>query len=571
MAKRRFTVTAALPYSNGVLHVGHIAGCYLPADIFVRYLRSRGDEVAFICGSDDYGVPVVLTARKEGKTPREVADYYRAEQKRDFDGLGIRFDIYSGTAAAEVHTEISQRFFLKLLENGHLEKRTSEQLYDPEARMFLPDRYVEGICHHCGTGGARGDQCEACGKTIEPGLLIQPRSVITGAAPEVRQTVHWFIRLPDFEPRLREWIGGHAEWRPAVRNFSLGLLEQGLPVRSITRDLDWGIPVPLPDDPDAKGKVLYVWFDAPIGYVSFTEQWCREQGGRPGEYERWWKDPDCRIVHFVGEDNIVFHGLMWPAMLMGEGTFQLPANVPANCFLNIQFPGEDEAKMSTSRGTAVWINEYLADYDPDPLRYYLTMIAPEQQRTAFKFDDLIRRNNEELVAALGNFVHRNMTFTHRYFAGAVPPCAAPTEQDRAQLAMAAGLPDRVSALLEGYRFKEALQEVMAAARESNRYFDYRQPWVLRKGDKAACGTVINVCLNTIKTLAVVMGPFLPFAADKVAAMLSATPQEMAWDAAAGLLPEGRALGDPVILFEKLEGPAPDDAAAGVPHERSAGD
>ncbi len=552
MTGRRFTVTAALPYSNGLLHVGHIAGCYLPADIFARYLRSRGDEVAFICGSDDYGVPVLLTARQEDRTPRQVADHYRARQKADFDGLGISFDIYSGTASTEIHTEVSQHFFLRCLQNGHLEKRTSRQLYDPEAGMFLPDRYVEGTCHYCGSGGARGDQCEACGKLIEPTRLIQPRSVITGAAPQVRETVHWYFRLPDFEQKLREWISSKDDWRPMVTNFSLGLLEQGLPERSITRDLDWGIPVPLPDEPDAEGKVLYVWFDAPIGYVSFTEQWCRERGEAPGAYERWWKDPDCRIVHFIGEDNVIFHALTWPAMLMAEGSFELPANVPANCFLNIQFPGREEQKLSKSRGTAVWISDYLARYEPDPLRYYLTMIAPERHRTTFKMEDLVRRNNEELVAALGNFVHRNMTFAARYFDGAVPERGELTAEDRAQLRMIGGLTGRVAAALEGYAFRDGLQEVMAAAREANRYFDYREPWVLRKCDRAACGTVINVCLNTIKALALAMEPFLPFAARKTAAMLALGPQETAWSAAAEPLPEGRTLGEPVILFEKIE-------------------
>jgi methionyl-tRNA synthetase len=557
MPKRRFTVTAALPYSNGLLHVGHMAGCYLPADIFVRYLRSHGDEVAFICGSDDYGVPVSLTARKEGRTPREVADYYRAEQKADFDGLGINFSIYGGTSATDIHTRVSQHFFTALLKNGYLEKRTTQQLYDPQAQMFLPDRYVEGTCPYCDTGGARGDQCEACGKTLDPILLVQPKSVITGATPEVRETVHWFFLLPKLEARLKEWLGGHPEWRPMVRNFTLGLLEQGLPVRAITRDLEWGIPVPLPDDPDAADKVLYVWFDAPIGYVSFTAQWCEQQGGSAEDYDQWWKDPDTRIVHFIGEDNVVFHALIWPGMLMGEGTFQLPHNVPANCFLNIQFPGEEETKISksrstASRGRAVWVKEYLQEGQPDPLRYYLTMIAPERQRTAYNPQDLVRRNNEELVAALGNFVHRNMTFAGRYFEGRVPARGELTGQDREQLDRIAALPGRVSALIEEYRFKDALGEVMAAARDGNKYFDYREPWVLRKQDKAACGTVINVCLNTIKTLAVVMEPFLPFAAQKAAGMLAAAPEEMLWAAAAEPLPEGRELGQPVILFEKIE-------------------
>lgn len=549
--KRRFTVTGALPYSNGRLHVGHIAGAYLPADIFVRYLRSHGDDVTFVCGSDDYGVPVALTARKEERSPEEVARYYRAEQKREFDGLGIQFDIYGGTSQVEAHTDISQRFFLKLLENGYLEKRGTEQLYDPEAGMFLADRYVEGICHHCGADGARGDQCEACGKPIEQTKLIAPRSLVSSAKPEVRETVHWFFRLPEFEGRLREWLESKDDWRPMARNFSLGLLDQGLPVRAVTRDLDWGIPLPL-DDPDAEGKVLYVWFDAPIGYVSFTAKLMMDRGGDMEDYEQWWKDPDTKIVHFIGEDNVLFHCVMWPAMLMGEGSFQLPEYVPANCFLNIQFPGKDEEKMSTSRGTAVWISEYLHQYEPDPLRYYLTMIAPENQRTAFKFEDFISRNNDELVAALGNFVHRCMTFAGKYFDGAVPARGALSEDDAGQLELMASLPGRVGDLIEGYRFRDALGEVMAAARESNRYFDHRKPWVLRKEKLEECGTVLNVCLNTIKTLGTVMLPFLPFAACKIAGMLGCNEQEMLWANAAAALPEGRKLGEPIILFNKIE-------------------
>ena len=553
MGQRRFTVTAALPYSNGRLHVGHIAGCYLPADTYVRYLRSRGDDVIFICGSDDYGVPVALTARKEDKSPREVNDHYRALQKRDFDGLGVRFDIYSGTTTP-IHTRLAQEFFLKVLENGHLEKRSQKQLYDPEAGMFLPDRYVEGVCYHCGADGARGDQCEACGKTIEPTLLGDPRSIITGSRPEVRETVHWFFKLSHFQHPLREWIESHEEWRPMVRNFSRGLLEVGLPDRAITRDLDWGIPVPLEDDPDADGKVLYVWFDAPIGYVSFTAQWCEQQGGDWTDYERWWKDPECKIVHFIGEDNVVFHTLMWPAMLMAEGTYQLPSIVPANCFLNVRFPGEEEQKMSTSRGMAVWIQDYLASYDPDPMRYYLTMIAPQDQRTVFQFNDLITRNNDELVATLGNLVHRTVTFAHKYHGGRMPERGQTTEQDEGQLDLVARLPDDVSDQLEGCHFKAAIQLIMAAAKESNRYFDYKQPWVQRKQDMAACGTTINVLLSTIKALGVVMEPFLPFAAEKVARMLSCGADELEWASATRPLPEGRALGKPEILFLKLEHP-----------------
>ncbi len=561
MARRRFTVTAALPYSNGRLHVGHIAGCYLPADIYVRYLRSLGEEVAFICGSDDYGVPVALTARKEGKSPAEVNDHYRALQRADFEGLGIEFDIYSGTNSTALHKRFSQEFFLKVLQNAHLEKRSQEQLYDPEAGMFLPDRYVEGICHCCGAPGARGDQCEACGRPIEPTLLGDPRSIITGARPEVRETIHWFFRLTDFQDRLRQWIESHEEWRRMVRNFTRGLLEAGLPDRPVTRDLDWGIPVPLEDDPDAAGKVLYVWFDAPIGYISFTAQWCEQQGGHWRDYERWWKDPECKIVHFIGEDNVVFHALMWPAMLMAEGSFELPSQIPANCFLNIQFPGEEEQKMSTSRGTAIWIQDYLARYDADPLRYYLAMIAPEDQRTAFRFDDLVRRNNAELVATLGNLVHRTMTFAHRFMQGLVPARGELAEADRAQLELVGRLPKEVCEQLEDYHFKAALQAIMAAAKETNRYFDYRKPWVLRKKDAAVCATTINVLLGTIKTLAVVMEPFLPFAAGKVARMLSCEPQELKWDAATRPLPEGRRLGEAEILFVKLDQPPEEPSVA----------
>ncbi len=551
MSERRYTVTAALPYSNGRLHVGHIAGCYLPADIYVRYLRSAGEEAIFVCGSDDYGVPVALTAQEEDKTPREVNEEYRSLQKADFDGLGIDFDIYSGTNSP-THTEFSQDFFNRVRENGYLEKRTIEQLYDPEEEMFLPDRYVEGVCHHCGASGARGDQCEACGKPIDPTLLKEAESVLSGTSPELRETTHWYFLLSKFEQQLSEWIDSHEEWRPMVRNFSQGLLESGLPDRAVTRDLDWGIPVPIEDDPDAEGKVLYVWFDAPIGYVSFTAELCEQMGGEAEDYEKWWKDPDTKIVHFIGEDNVVFHALMWPAMLMAEGSFELPSDVPANCFLNIQFPGEDETKMSTSRGTAIWIKDYLENYDPDPLRYYLTMIAPEDQRTAFQFDDFVARNNDELAANVGNLVHRTMSFAHKYFDGEVPARGTLNEEDRKLVNTLGALPDEVGELIEQYEFKSALETFMAAARECNRYIDQREPWVLRKENPTECGTVINVLLNALKTLGIVMEPFLPFSAEKTGTMLGCDETDMKWTNAGELLPEGRALGEARILYEQIE-------------------
>lgn len=551
MSEKRYTVTAALPYSNGRLHVGHIAGCYLPADIYVRYLRSADEEVVFVCGSDDYGVPVALTAQKEGKTPREVNEEYRSLQKADFDGLGIDFDIYSGTNSS-IHTEFSQHFFQKALENGYLEKRTIEQLYDPEEEMFLPDRYVEGTCHHCGADGARGDQCESCGKPIDPTLLQNAESVLSGASPELRETTHWYFLLSEFEERLQTWLDAHEDWRPMVKNFTRGLIESGLPDRAVTRDLEWGIPVPIEDDPDAEGKVLYVWFDAPIGYVSFTAQLCEQMGGSPEDYTKWWKDPDTRIVHFIGEDNVVFHAIMWPAMLMAEGTFELPSDVPANCFLNIQFPGEDEQKMSTSRGTAIWIKDYLENYEPDPLRYYLTMIAPEDQRTAFQFEDFVTRNNDELAATVGNLVHRTMTFAHKYFDGQVPEQGPLNEDDEKLLDIIEKLPSEIAELIEDFEFKAAMESFMEAARECNRYIDRREPWVLRKDDMHECGTVINVLLNALRTLSTVMEPFLPCSAHRTTEMLGCNPDDIQWDHATDSLPEDQALGEPEILFEQIE-------------------
>jgi len=552
---KRYLVTAALPYANGHLHVGHIAGAYLPADIYVRYLRAMDRQVAFICGSDDNGVPVALTARKENRSPEEVVAYYNACQKREFDGLGISFDIYGGTHSpedVERHTWFSQHFFLKAMENGYLAKHRAKQLYDPEARMFLPDRYVKGKCHHCGAAGALGDQCENCGRTTDPLLLIDPVSVITNTKPEVRESTHWYFQLGKFEARLREFLQEHEDWRPTVLNFSRGLLDAGLPSRSITRDLDWGVPVPL-DEPDARGKVLYVWFDAPIGYVSFTARWCQQSLGDWHRYEDWWKSPDSQITHFIGEDNIVFHAIIWPAMMMAEGTFQLPRYVVANCFLNIQFPGKEEEKISKSRGTAIWINEYLEQFDPDPLRYYLTAIAPEAQRTAFNFEDFLHRNNEELVAAMGNFFHRTLTFTTRYFDGKVPARRDVNDVDRNQLQLLAELPGKVGRLIEKFSFKAALGEVMAAARAANKYFDAKRPWIQRKEDVAGCGTTMNICLQTLRTLTTVMQPFLPFAAEKACAMLNLAPDAaFKWNTANQPLDEGHAINRPEVLFKKLD-------------------
>jgi len=561
MAGRRFLVTAALPYSNGRLHVGHVAGAYLPADTYVRYLRARGDDARFICGSDDNGVANLIAAHNENSTPEEISGRYNAQQQKDFQGLGICFDVYGGTHQPEyvkLHNRISQDFFLRLHENGCFVKRTSKQLYDPQIGKFLPDRYVKGRCYHklpdgsdCDYPAAYGDQCEHCGNSIDPVLLINPVSTITGATPIPRETTHWYMQLNQFRDRLREWLDAKADWRPTVLNFSRGLLNEGLPERAMTRDLEWGVPVPL-DDPDAAGKVLYVWFDAPIGYVSFTARCCEQQAGDPERYADWWKDPECRIVHFIGEDNTIFHALIWPAMLMAEGSFQLPHSVVANSFLNIKFPGREEEKISKSRGSAVWLEDYLETFDPDPLRYYLTAIAPETQRTAFDVDEFISRNNNELLATLGNFVNRTVTFTQKYFEGQVPDPGERAAADRAQLAACAAAVDAVAEQIEGCHFKAALGEMMNLARAGNGYFDATAPFRSRKTDLAACGRAVNVCLQTVRTLTTVMAPFLPFSAEKCLAMLNLDRDALSWHKATEELPPGKALGDPQLLFQKLD-------------------
>ena len=561
MAKRRFLITAALPYSNGRLHVGHIAGAYVPADIYVRYLRARGDDVRFICGSDDNGVAIPITAIKEQSTPQEVSTRYNVRQRDDFAGLGIEFDVFGGThqpGFVELHERLSGEFFRSIYDKGFFTKKRTKQLYDAQADKFLPDRYVRGTCHHCGHEGAHGDQCEHCGQATDPLLLVNPISTITQTKPEVRETTHWHLRLDAFEGKLKEWLeskkdadGCGAHWRNTVLNFALGQIEQGLPERAMTRDLNWGVPVPL-DDPDAAGKVLYVWFHAPIGYVSFTARYAQDHDGDFEQYARWWKDPECKIVHFIGEDNTIFHALIWPAMLMAEGSYQLPHNVVANSFLNIKFPGREEEKISKSRGTAIWIEEYLKRFDPDPLRYYLTAIAPENARTAFDIDDFVSRNNNDLSNVLGNFVNRSLTFTHKYFDGAVPEAGETAEMDTQHRETVAQCVSRVETSLEQCRFKAALAAVMDIAREANVYFDRKKPWIQRKEDLAGCGTSLYHCLCTVKTLATVLAPFLPFTAKRILDQLNRPDTDRQWDQALVPLPTGHAIGEPEILFKKID-------------------
>ncbi|MCH8967341.1 MAG: methionine--tRNA ligase, partial [Planctomycetes bacterium] len=572
MEKRRFLVTAALPYSNGRLHVGNIAGAYLPADTYVRYLRATGADVRFICGSDDNGVAALKTARELDCTVEELTARFHEYQKTDLAGLGIVFDIYGGThqpGYVKTHEKLSQDLFLKIFEKGFFTKRKTQQLYDAQAEQFLPDRFVRGKCPHCASDMAFGDQCEGCGRSLDVLDLIDPISLMTQTRPEARETVHWYLRLDRLQDRLSTWLASKkdaakcgAVWRPTALNQSLGRIEaEGLPERAMTRDLTWGVPVPL-DDPDAVGKSLYVWFDAPIGYVSFTAALCEKLGEGEDAYERWWKDPDCKIVHFLGEDNIVFHAITWPAMLLashdsesvqGElGEYQLPHNVVANSFLNIKFPGKDEEKISKSRGTAVWIGDFLEMLDPDPLRYYLTAIAPESARTAFDFDEFIARNNGELVNAFGNFFNRTMTFAHKYFEGKVPPHGDRDSDDLEQLRRCHDALERTGQALEACHFKAALGEVMALARAGNAYFEVTKPFRTRKTDMVQCARAINVCLQTARALTTLIAPFLPFTARKCARMLALGDDWEIWSSTTDELPDGHPLGEAEILIKKLD-------------------
>ncbi|HVP12771.1 MAG TPA: class I tRNA ligase family protein [Phycisphaerae bacterium] len=583
MSKRRFLVTAALPYSNGRLHVGHIAGAYLPADTYVRYLRSKGDDVRFVCGSDDNGVAIEISARKENTTPAELSARYNALQKADFTGLGIHFDVYGGTHQpdfVEHHNRLSQEFFKAIHDNGHFIKRTTDQLYDTQVGQFLPDRYVSGTCYHklpdgkpCGNPRAMGDQCEQCGNGIDPLMLGNPRSEITGTTPERRKTTHWFLQLDKFRGMLTDWFSlVSLDWRPIVTNFAMGSIRKGLPERAMTRDLKWGVPVPL-DDPEAAGKVLYVWFDAPIGYVSFTAALCQQRDGDWQKYRDWWQDSECKVVHFIGEDNIVFHALIWPAMLLGthytsaeleargsaytgpkqRGYYQLPSNVVANAFLNIQFPGKEEEKISKSRGTAVWIQDYLRNFDADPLRYYLTINAPESQRTSWSFEEFIARNNSELIATLGNFVNRWQKIVTQDFERKVPDPARAEQAEAELLAKIRALPQEVGQDIEETHLKSGLNRIMDAFRECNRYIDGRAPWSTRKTDWALCAATIHTCIQAVRTLGVLMEPYLPFAAEKIRAMLNVPPEQWTWPHATEPLPVGHRLGPaPDVLFRKLD-------------------
>ena len=540
-----YTVTTALPYANGPVHIGHLAGVYVPADIYVRYLRAMGEDVLFIGGSDEHGVPITIKARKEGCTPQDIVDRYHSIIKESFAELGISFDIYSRTSCKE-HHETAAAYFKKLYEAGKFIEKTSLQYYDEEAHQFLADRYITGTCPHCGNENAYGDQCEACGTSLNPTDLINPKSALSGSQPVMRETRHWFLPLDKDEPWLRQWIlEGHKDWKTNVYGQCKSWIDAGLQPRAVTRDLDWGVKVPIEG---ADGKVLYVWFDAPIGYISFTRQL------KGDDWEKWWKDQETKLVHFIGKDNIVFHCIIFPSMLHADGSYILPANVPANEFLNLE--GD---KISTSRNWAVWLHEYLKDFPgkQDVLRYVLCSNAPETKDNDFTWKDFQLKNNSELVAIFGNFVHRTLVLTHKYNGGKVPAAGHTGELELQLVKELESFPERIGRAIETYHFRDALAEMMNLARLGNKYLTETEPWKRIKENPDEAMTALHYSLQICANLAILCRPFLPFTADKLSRMLHLEAAD--WQAAgsARLLPEGGLLEAPELLFEKVEDTAID--------------
>lgn len=537
---KRTLITAALPYANGPVHIGHLAGVYIPADIYARYLRLKGQEVLFVCGSDEHGVPIAIRAQKEGVTPQDIVDHYHTIIRDSFARFGMTFDIYSRTTSP-THREHASAFFRTLYDKGAFTEEETEQYYDPEARQFLADRYIVGTCPRCQNDHAYGDQCESCGSTLNPTDLIHPHSAISGATPILKKTKHWYLPLDQHEPFLREWIlEQHKEWKSNVYGQCRSWLDGGLQPRAVSRDLDWGIPVPVEG---AEGKVLYVWFDAPIGYISNTKELL------PDTWETWWKDQDTRLLHFIGKDNIVFHCIVFPAMLRAEGSYILPENVPANEFLNLE-----GNKISTSRNWAVWLNEYLDELPDkqDVLRYVLTANAPETKDNDFTWKDYQARNNNELVAVFGNFVNRALVLTSKYFEGHVPALGDLTDFDRETLSELSTTRAAIERELDNFHFREALKEAMNLARLGNKYLADTEPWKLAKTDLARVATILNISLQITANLAIAFAPFLPMSSERLCQMLQiALPS---WEdlGRADLMPVGHTLGEPHLLFEKIE-------------------
>ena len=538
---KRTLITTALPYANGPVHIGHLAGVYVPADIYARYLRLKGEEVLMIGGSDEHGVPITIRAQKEGITPQDVVDRYHTIIKDGFERLGITHDIYSRTSSA-THHEHASEFFRKLYDKGEFIEKTSQQYYDEQANQFLADRYITGTCPHCNNERAYGDQCESCGTSLAPTDLINPKSAITGNTPVLRETKHWYLPLDKYESFLREWIlEGHKEWKSNVYGQCKSWLDMGLQPRAVSRDLDWGIPIPVEG---AEGKVLYVWFDAPIGYISNTKELL------PDTWETWWKSEDTKLVHFIGKDNIVFHCIVFPAMLKAEGSYILPENVPANEFLNLE--GD---KISTSRNWAVWLHEYLDEFPgkQDVLRYVLTANAPETKDNDFTWKDFQARNNNELVAIYGNFVNRALVLTNKYFEGKVPALGELTDYDKETIAEVQAIKATIEKELDTYHFREALKTAMNLARIGNKYLADTEPWKLAKTDMSRVATILNIALQITANLTIVFSPFLPFSSEKLLRMLDVN-EAFSWDSLGSmeLLSVGHQIATAELLFEKIE-------------------
>ena len=543
---KRTTVTAALPYANGGVHIGHLAGVYVPADIYVRYLRLKKREVVFIGGSDEHGVPITIRAKKEGVTPQDVCDRYHKLIKDSFEEFGISFDVYSRTTSP-THNKFASDFFRKLYDDGKLVEKESEQYYDEEARQFLADRYIMGECPHCGNPNAYGDQCEKCGSDLSPMELKNPHSTISGSQPVIRKTKNWYLPLNNYQEWLKQWIlEDHKEWRPNVYGQCKSWLDMDLQPRAMTRDLDWGIPVPVEG---AEGKVLYVWFDAPIGYISNTKELCDSDPERFGSWQKWWQDPETRLVHFIGKDNIVFHCLIFPTMLKAHGGYILPDNVPANEFLNLE-----DNKISTSKNWAVWLHEYLRDFEgkQDVLRYVLTANAPETKDNNFTWKDFQERNNSELVAVYGNFVNRALQLTKKYWDGVVPACGELHDVDRQAIQEFKDVKEKLEAYLEAFKFREAQKEAMNLARIGNKYITECEPWKVWKTDLKRVETILNLSLQLVANLSIAFEPFLPFSSKKLRSMINMTEYDWSELGSTDLLPAGKQLAEPELLFDKIE-------------------
>jgi len=548
---KRILVTAALPYANGPIHLGHLAGAYLPADIYVRYQRLKGRDVIYICGSDEHGVPITITAEKEGISPQQVVDKYHYMNKESFEKFGMSFDNYSRTSLP-IHHQTAQEFFLELYKKGVLKEKTTKQLYCEKDKMFLADRYVEGICPVCGSPGARGDQCEKCGSWLEQTDLIEPKCKICGTTPVIKDTSHWYLPLGDFQKRLEDWMSTKTDWKENVKQYVYSWFKEGLQDRAVTRDLHWGVKVPIQG---VEGKVIYVWFDALLGYISSTKEWAQKIG-QPEKWREYWQSQDTRLIHFIGKDNIVFHCIVFPAMLMAwndgrsDEIYILPDNVPANEFLNLE-----GKKLSTSRNYAVWLNEYLEKFEPDPLRYALASILPETKDTDFSWKEFQARNNNELADILGNFVNRTLTFVKKNFENKVPERFELEDIDRELISKLKEYADKIAENYENFRIRDGVFETMNLARFANKYFNDTEPWKMIKENPRRASTSINLCLQTVRALAILFEPVLPFSARKIWEMLNLKDDivKAGWDSAYNLMLEaGHQLGEPKILFRKIE-------------------